>query len=258
MLYFNRTCSRVSPEIRKEIFNIKNKALRSNKLQVNFKQPNEHEIKITPYWLLGLVEGEGYFSVASSTFRLEFGVGLTAGEVEVLKGIQKFLLDLPGQYKITRQDTTVLGLWVSSKAKDENSKPMARLYTYKTDYITNVLVPFFDSLIWLSKKELDYKDWKLILRMKNQGKHFMDEGKELISLIANGMNNNRLSSNLSKKGSNLSLSSEKIQKKAIKLLSLPSNYELQPDGKILIKSLGSYLKGRGNVGVKVLDEKINI
>ncbi len=82
----------------------------------------------------------------------------------------------------------------------------------------------------------------------------MDEGKELISLIANGMNNNRLSSNLPKKATNLSLSSQDIQKKAIELLSLPSNYELQSDGKILIKSSGCYLKGRGNMGVKVLDE----
>lgn len=252
MLYFNRGCPRVSPELRKNLFDIKNEM---NKLRVNFKQPDEHELKITPYWLLGLVVGEGYFSVASSTIRMEFGLGLTAGEMKVLEGIQKFLLDLPGQYKITRHDSRVLGLSVSSKAKDEYSKPMAKLYTYKTDYITNVLIPFFDSLTWLSKKELDYKDWKLILNLKNQGKHFMDEGKELISLIANGMNNNRLSSNLSTKGSNLSFSSEEIYKKAIKLLSLPSNYELQPDGKILIKSLGTYLKGRGNVGVKVFDEK---
>lgn len=46
MLYFNRTSSRVSPDLREEIFNIKN---HMNKLQVNFKQPHGHEIKITPY-----------------------------------------------------------------------------------------------------------------------------------------------------------------------------------------------------------------
>lgn len=174
MLYFNRTSSRASPELREEILNIKNQM---NKLQVNFKQPDEHEIKITPYWLLGLVEGEGYFSVARKTLRMEFGLGLTAGEIEVLKGIQEFLLGLPGQYKITRQDSNILGIIVDRKAKNENSKPMARIYTYKTDYITNVIVPFLDSLTWLSKKELDYQDWKIILRLKNQGKHFMSEGK---------------------------------------------------------------------------------
>jgi hypothetical protein len=46
-----------------------------------------------------------------------------------------------------------------------------------------------------------------------------------------------------------------LEKRVLNLLSSPSNYELQPDGKILIKSLGTYLKGRGNVGVRVSDEK---
>ena len=46
-----------------------------------------------------------------------------------------------------------------------------------------------------------------------------------------------------------------IEERALKLLSSPSNYEVQPDGKILIKSLGTCFKGRGKIGVKVLDEK---
>lgn len=39
-----------------------------------------------------------------------------------------------------------------------------------------------------------------------------------------------------------------------KLLASPSNYELQPDGKILIKSTGTYLKSRGNIGVSVFNK----
>ena len=48
---------------------------------------------------------------------------------------------------------------------------------------------------------------------------------------------------------------ENIKARTLKLLATPSNYELEPDGKILIKSLGTYLKGRGNVGVTVLDSE---
>lgn len=63
-------------------------------------------------------------------------------------------------------------------------------------YITvnqeDFLMPFFlVDLTWLSKKEKDYLDWKLILNILKQ-KHFTEEGKELIALIANRMNNNRL------------------------------------------------------------------
>ena len=49
---------------------------------------------------------------------------------------------------------------------------MCRVSIYLSSYITNVLVPFLDSLTWLSKKELDYLDWKIILRLKNKGLHF--------------------------------------------------------------------------------------
>ena len=55
-----------------------------------------------------------------------------------------------------------------------------------------VLIPLFDSLIWRSKKEKDYTDWKTILKIKNLG---LDYGKisEIIKLIAGQMNNKRLS-----------------------------------------------------------------
>ena len=79
---------------------------------------------------------------------------------------------------------------------------MANVRIYKTDYITNVLVPFLDSLTWLSKKELDYNDWKLILTLKNQGKHFIEEGKELILSISKRMNRNRLSTVTSQPSAN--------------------------------------------------------
>ena len=48
---------------------------------------------------------------------------------------------------------------------------------------------------------------------------------------------------------------KKISTKKVKnLLASPSNYELKSDGKILIKSTGTYLKGRGNIGVNVFNK----
>ncbi len=78
--------------------------------------------------------------------RLVFGMGLTEVELDVLKAIQKFLLNLPGGYIITRSDTNLVSILVDSKAKGAYSKPMAKLASYKTDYLTNVLVPFLDNL----------------------------------------------------------------------------------------------------------------
>lgn len=116
-----------------------------NKKRTEFKHPSEagHRVIITPYWLLGFVEAEGYFSVSTKEYRLEFGIGQTASELNVLEAIREFILNLPGSYKITRRDTNAVSLNVDVKAKNDESKPMAKLQVYKTDFITNILVPFF-------------------------------------------------------------------------------------------------------------------
>ena len=69
------------------------------------------------------------------------------------------------------------------------------------------------------------------------------------------MNNNRLSTLKVGSSNRDSLEKANIDKRTLNLLSSPSNYELHADGKIFIKSLGCYLKGRGNIGVLALDEK---
>jgi len=223
-----------------------------NKKRVLFELPSNHSIKITPYWLLGFIEGEGYFSIAQTGYnRLEFGIPQTLNELPVLESIKQFLLNLPGNYNITRTDTNVVGLNIDKKPKNENSKPMAKIQIYKTDYINNVLIPFFDNLNWLSKKKFDYIDWKLILTLKNQGKHFTKEGKEVIMLISKRMNRNRLSTNLAR----LDIDDKIFQEKLLNLLNEPSNLEIHSNGKIWIKSKGIYLKGRGNVKLEVLDDK---
>ena len=125
---------------------------------------------------------------------------------------------------------------------------MCRVSIYLSSYITNVLVPFLDSLTWLSKKELDYLDWKIILRLKNKGLHFTAEGKEIISLICFRMNNNRLSTNF--KTSHLV---PNLDNRIDSLLTAPSNFEIHSNGKIFIKSLGVYLKGRGEVQIELFD-----
>ena len=250
-LYFNRKSVKVSEELRERMIDLKNQM---NKNRIDFNQPKDHSVHISPYWLLGFVEGDGYFSFNRQDYSLKFGIGQTSQEISVLEAIKKYLLSLPGKFIIKRSNTNFVKLGIYNSAKGRDSKPMAFIAVNQTDFLLNVLIPFFDNLIWLSKKKKDYQDWKLILNIIKQGKHFTAEGKELISLITKGMNNSRLTTNSASTGEESS-SAVDIKERALKLLSTPSNYEVQPDGKILIKSLGTYWKGRGNVGVKVLDEK---
>lgn len=101
------------------------------------------------------------------------------------------------------------------------------------------------------KKELDYKDWRSILELKTNGWHLSDEWANLIRAVSSHMNNNILSCNFlpaaavyeqknldstilpaSEENLNYNLLLEKVKN----LLSKPSNFEVYPDVKILIKS----------------------
>lgn len=246
-IYFYRQPTKISTELAQKMIALKKKR---NKDRTEFKQPIDHVINITPYWLLGFVEGEGYFSTNITDYNLKFGIGQTSQEIAVLEAIQKFILALPANHLVERKTTNLVSLTINNQAKGRNHKPMANLLVTQRDFISKVIIPFFDNLTWLSKKEKDYSDWKWILYLIKQGWHFTEQGKKLISLITKGMNNYRLSSSFTPVED---ASLVDVKEKALKLLSSPSNFELQANGKIGIKSLGTYLRGRGNVGVNVLD-----
>lgn len=93
-------------------------------------------------------------------------------------------------------------------------------------------------------------DWKTVLSLNTQGKHLMPEGQKIIFSICNRMNQNRLSTNQISNNKDLNL-----ENKIEDLLDAPSNYEKHPNGKIFIKSSGLYLKGRGNINVKMFNEQ---
>lgn len=249
-LYFYRESTNITPELFQEITTLKEKM---NKNRVEVKQPIDHEIRITPYWLLGFVEGEGYFSTNKTDYSLKFGIGQASQDIDVLEVIQKFFLALPAaEHSVERNNTNLVSLAVYNQAKGRDHKNMAQLVVTQRFFISNTIIPFFDSLTWLSKKFKDYADWKLNLDLINQGWHFTEEGKELIYLITQGMNNYRLSTSFTPVED---ASRVDVKERALKLLSSPSNFEVEANGKILVKSLGTYLKGRGNVGVNVLDTK---
>jgi hypothetical protein len=58
------------------------------------------------------------------------------------------------------------------------------------------LVPLFSNLNWLTKKFLDFEDWREVLNLKDKGYHLIPEGKDIILKIIAQMNNNRMSTNI--------------------------------------------------------------
>ena len=118
-------------------------------------------------------------------------------------------------------------------------------------YLKSILIPLFDLLVFHSKKELDYIDWKTVLNLKEKGIHYTESGLEVIKLILSQMNSKRLSTYTVGKPVDRLILQDKIDK----FLNGPSNYELKEDGKIWIKSLNKYHLNRKNAVVQLLDEK---
>lgn len=106
----------------------------------------------------------------------------------------------------------------SFSKRDDMPYAIMNLSIQNQNFITNVLIPFFDSMIFNSKKGLDYNDWKTVCKLKQLGLHYSKEGIKVIDQILSQMNNKRLSTNSSAKVDRTLLTNN-IEK----LLNEPSN-----------------------------------
>jgi hypothetical protein len=230
-----------SLENTKIIDNLKNNM---NAKRTDFSMPDTHTINITPNWLLGFIEGEGSFFVEKKELRIIFSI-TQKSNTTLMAAIQKFLNELD----VNKKYIDIVK--VSYDKRISNKGEITNLYIYSVDYIINILIPFLNKLNWHSKKELDYKDWITVLKLKNLGLNYTGEGVRVITLILNQMNSYRLSTN-----------SEKLDEDQLKLLQIdiekllngPSNLEVKEDGRVFIKSLNRYASGGVKIKVELYDK----
>ena len=214
-----------------------------NSARSNFNLPEDHEIYITSYWLLGFVEGDGSFYYESHKNALFLGIK-QKGNKDLLVAIQNFFYDLASvKSSLNYNKESIIRI-------DLKEKGLFLLSVKGNDFIDSVVIPLFDGIVWHSKKYLDYCDWKVILKIFKLGLHYLPEGKDLISRIISQMNNNRLStSEFPKIDRNLLLS------EITNLLedsSRSNNYEIK-EGRIFIKSLGRYRTDTSPKAVQILE-----
>ena len=216
---------KMTEDVSSEIMKLKEKM---NSKRTEFEMPYSHKPLITKHWLLGFVEGEGSFSVRreSNKFEILFSLSQSYKDEVLMDAIKEFFENLSGD------DTSDVVKKSLYKPKGIKHKQVIQLVITQTNYIKNVLIPFFCSLEWYSKKELDFQDWVTIFKLKERGHHYQEEGLRVLSDITNQMNNYRLSTN----SSDIKVDRDKLLKDVKKLLEGSSNYEIVGDRKI-IKSL---------------------
>lgn len=178
-----------------QILKIKN-GMNANRTNFNF--PSDHNIVISPHWLLGLIEGEGTFTLDRKEFRPGFYIGLSQVQLPVLEKIKEFLennlgFDKYSMFKLN--NSSCIAITRCENDSKENSKPMVRLLVRNVNVLRNYLIPFLDNMTFISKKGKDFRDFKVICNALYNGIHRNEEIKSLIIKLSYSMNNYRLSTN---------------------------------------------------------------
>ena len=177
-----------------QLLNLKN-GMNNNRTNFNF--PSNHKIVISDYWLLGLIEGEGSFTLERANFRASFMVALTQIQLPVLEKIKEFLesnllFDKYSMFKLKNSSSISIGI---SNTDRENSKPLVRLTIRNTSLLINYFIPFLNNMKFQTKKGKDFEDFKIICTALYNGTHRSDDIKSLILDLSYTMNNYRLSTN---------------------------------------------------------------
>lgn len=188
-LYHNRN-GVLTEELKDKLIKLKS-GMNSNR--ISFNMPFNH-IKITTYWLLGLVEGEGSFHIWRSDLVPVFAIGLTERQLPVIEKIKEFFIQNLGFddnsiWKLN--NTSAMGINIQ-KARN-NSKSSVLFIIKDIRILQNYLIPFFDKVNFLSKKAQDFKDFKIMSRVVYYGAHKKEPIKSLVLKLSRSMNNYRLS-----------------------------------------------------------------
>ena len=130
--------------IKDPILELKNKM---NTNRVNFDRPENSNIVVTKWWLLGFVEGDGSFFMRRDTFTPVFSIELGGVNLDILVKIKEFLekslgFNLYSLYKL--KNSSIIAV-TTVKARS-NRKSSVAITIKNVKVLNNYLVPFFENM----------------------------------------------------------------------------------------------------------------
>lgn len=164
------------------IFEVKNSIIEGKKHPL----PQGHTITTTGNYLLGLYEGNGSFYLNKDDMTPHISFITTTPNKAFLHVIEQVLISLSNRYCYTLGSSTK---FVNISDKKGNNKPISILEIFEVEYLCNVLIPYFDSLEFRTKKYHDYKRFRIIAFSILEGLHLTKKGKRFIIEMAKTMCN---------------------------------------------------------------------
>ena len=173
-----------------------------NSLRKYFNNNNLPKRSLTPYRLLGFVEGDGTFCLPNMI--PYFGIKQHSKNIHFLYEIAEFLNSLPYNPKIGPKTDKLITKPTAGVHEPDLDTGMASLSVSNILQLYNYVLPFFKSLEFKSRKAVDFKYWEVAVKLKALGYTTKPEGKKCLIEISKCMNNKRYSTNL-EAGKTLSL-----------------------------------------------------
>nr|QJQ35383.1 LAGLIDADG endonuclease [Fusarium pseudonygamai] len=141
------------------------------------------KVCITKWWLLGFIEGEGTFGYKHLV--PYFQIAQNKKNLFVLKAIEAYLKE-------------VVPSLINSENKElefkYNLNKLTGVYSMTLEKVDDNfyhLIPFFESLTFLSRKSLDYEWWVLSVFIHKLGYFYLPEGKQIALQISSSTNKYR-------------------------------------------------------------------
>ncbi|MBI2674686.1 MAG: LAGLIDADG family homing endonuclease [Candidatus Yanofskybacteria bacterium] len=144
----------------------------SNKASSAVNQQGRLNVKLTPDYIVGLADGEGYFSVSA---RINKSRGWNCHDVRMVFGIDLNVID--GRILYDLRDWFGCGNISLKKEKREKFSDQLRFQVADTESIFKVIIPFFQRYrLKLPKKVKAFEKFVEIAKMKERKEHIGPEG----------------------------------------------------------------------------------
>lgn len=164
----------LTPEGSRRIYKIRRSM---NNFRTNYDLPSTHSLKITNYWLLGFVEGDGTFYYSNTP---RFSIAQEDVSLPALQAILAFF----GKGSIKQAGS------------DPHNANMCKFLISDMQVLYDDIVPFFSDLHFFTTKGVDFQYWRYLVELHRGSYHLTDAGKEMIKRLISNMNQRHLTTQI--------------------------------------------------------------